>query len=64
MKVYNIYSKRQKKLRGEFPDVYQYQDVPSQLRVQIFHIISDAMGNHGNQETLRMYKFIHDTLYG
>ncbi|MFN6529955.1 STM4504/CBY_0614 family protein [Nostoc sp. ChiSLP03a] len=62
MKVYDIYSKRHKILMGEVPDVYQYEDIPTPLRVQIVHIMSDALGEQENQETLNMYKFIHDTL--
>ncbi len=38
MAVYEIYSKRQKRLRGEFNDVYQYEDIPSKLRVQVCKI--------------------------
>jgi hypothetical protein len=59
---FNIYSKRQKRLMGEVSDIYQYEDIPTPLRVQIIHIISDALGEQENQETLNMYRFIHDTL--
>lgn len=38
MKIYELFSKRQKRLRGEVPDVYQYDDIPQELRVQIVHI--------------------------
>ncbi|MBN3942160.1 MAG: hypothetical protein V7L21_02565 [Nostoc sp.] len=62
MKVYDIYSKRQKILMGEVPDVYQYEDIPTPLRVQIVYIMSDALGKQENQETLDMYKLIHDIL--
>lgn len=47
---------------GEVPDVYQYEDIPTPLRVQIVHIMSDALGKQENQETLDMYKLIHDIL--
>lgn len=62
MKVYDIYSKRQKILMGKVPDVYQYENIPIPLRVQIVHIMSDALGEQENQETLDMYKLIHDIL--
>lgn len=62
MKVYDIYSKRQKRLMGEVPDVYQYVDIPQPLRVQIFFIMNDALGDHSNHETEESYQFIHDTL--
>ena len=39
--ITDIYSKRQKRLRGEFPDVYQYEDIPNELRNQIIFIFRD-----------------------
>ena len=44
MNVVDIYSKRQKRLRGEVPDVYQYDTISEQLRVQVVHIVKDALG--------------------
>lgn len=44
MAIFELYSKRQKKLRGEMPDVYQYDYLPTSLRVQIVHIIRDVIG--------------------
>ncbi|MBN3050852.1 hypothetical protein H4F45_05025 [Pectobacterium brasiliense] len=44
MAISNIYSKRQKKLRGEINDVYSYNEIPIKLRVQIVHIINDTIG--------------------
>lgn len=38
MKIYELFSKRQKRLRGEVPDVYQYETIPPELRVQVVHI--------------------------
>ena len=38
MKIYELFSKRQKRLRGEVTDVYQYEDIPQELRVQIVRI--------------------------
>ena len=51
MPIYDIFSKRQKRLRGEFPDVYQYETIPNELRVQVIHIWRDAFGApyRGNQ---------------
>ncbi|MDZ8025727.1 MAG: hypothetical protein RMX97_13710 [Nostoc sp. DedQUE11] len=63
MKVYDIYSKRQKRLMGEFPDVYQYDDIPKQLRIQIVHIMNDAIGAYSNhKETANIFQVIHDIL--
>jgi hypothetical protein len=44
MPVFDIFSKRQKRLRGEVPDVYQYEDFPQSLRIQVIQIITDAFG--------------------
>ena len=45
MPVYDLFSKRQKRLRGDVPDVYVYDDIPVSLRVQIVHIWSEAIGD-------------------
>ena len=45
MAIFDLFSKRQKKLRGEVPDVYTYDDIQSPLRVQIVHIWTDALGS-------------------
>ena len=45
MTIFNLFSKRQKALRGETPDVYSYDDLPQSLRVQIVYIMHDALGN-------------------
>src|ERR1022692_528927 len=44
MSVLDIFSKRQKKLRGDVPDVYTYDTIPQPLKVQIIHIWSDTLG--------------------
>ncbi len=44
MAIFELFSKRQRKLRGEILDVYQYEIIPIELRVQIIHIIKDALG--------------------
>ena len=62
MNVFDIYSKRQKRFMGEFPDVYQYENIPNSLRVQIVHIMNDALGDHRSQKTIEIFQFIHDTL--
>jgi len=65
MAIFNLYSKRRKKLRGEVPEVFTYNVIPSPLRVQIVHIIQDAVGINrglGNNYPKAAYKFIHETL--
>lgn len=67
MGVLDIFSKRQKKLRGEVPDVYSYDRIPEALKVQIIHIWNDALGNqrqyHNEYLGARMaYKYIVEAL--
>jgi hypothetical protein len=45
MGVLDIFSNRQKRLRGEVPDVYSYDTLPEALRVQIVHIWCDTLGS-------------------
>ena len=44
MGVFDIFSKRQKRQRGEYSDVYVYDVLPSALRSQIVMIIDGAIG--------------------
>jgi hypothetical protein len=62
--MYDLFSKRQKKLRGEVPDVYQYEDFPEAFRVQVVHIWRDAFGSRNayDSRTDEIYRTIHDTL--
>ncbi len=43
MAITNLFSKRQKQFRGEIFDVYFYDNLPQQLRVQIVHIWSEII---------------------
>lgn len=45
MPILDLFSKRQKLLRGEVPDVYLYDKVPRELRVQCVHIFGDLLGS-------------------
>ncbi len=65
MAIIDLYSKRQKRERGEVPDVYVYDDVPGRLRVQIVHIIRDALGDDRyslDSHTMAMYRTIRGLL--
>ena len=68
MKFYELFSKRQKRIRGEVPDVYQCETIPTKLRIQIIHIWSDVWGQveydyWGNSNNAyEVYRFIHKTL--
>ena len=44
MAIIDLFSKRQKALRKEVPDVYSYDKVPPTLRVQVVHILRDLFG--------------------
>lgn len=44
MAIYELYSKRQKRLRDGVPDVFQYTDFPESLRNQLLLIFSDVIG--------------------
>ena len=45
---YELFSKRQQRIRGEVPDVYQYETIPPELRVQVFYIWQDVWGEIRN----------------
>lgn len=70
MAIFDLFSKRQKAIRGDAPDVYTYDDLPDALRVQIVHIWSDTLGGDENYydqygcgpKVQEAYKFIVDTL--
>jgi hypothetical protein len=49
MAVFDLYSKRQKKERGEVPDVFAYDKIPEQLRTQIVLILRDVIGASTSQ---------------
>ncbi|WP_434120028.1 hypothetical protein [Pseudomonas fortuita] len=47
MSLVDIFSKRQKRLRGEISDVYQYDHLPEPLRIQIVHVMLEMLGKPG-----------------
>lgn len=67
MRIIELFSKRQAKLRGEVPDVFFYDKMPQELRVQIVHIFRDYLGNEtelrrGAGMVAGAYEFVVDTL--
>ncbi len=68
MTIFDLFSKRQKKLRGETPDVYVYNELPNPLRVQIVHIWRDTLGNkeqyddYDGSRVRQTYEFVVNTL--
>ncbi|HCQ0501674.1 TPA: hypothetical protein OGS09_004975, partial [Escherichia coli] len=63
MAIINIYSKRQRKIRGEVNDVYQYNNIPHALRVQIIKIITDSIGFPSSNERYTSYRNEADKVY-
>ena len=56
MPVHDLYSKRQKRLRGDIPDVYTYDAISDKLKTQIKYAISDFVDN------LYFYDTIYETI--
>ena len=67
MGIVDIFSKRQRLMRGEFPDVYQYDDLPIGFRRQFVFILGDVFTpkfepSHYTKLKLGCFKTIHDLL--
>jgi hypothetical protein len=64
MAILDLFSKRQRRLRGDGRDVYQYTSIPAPLRVQVIQIIRDALGSSGPycDEVNKTWQSIHDSL--
>ena len=45
MSVFDTFKKREQRKRGEMPDVYTYDKLSPQLRVQIIHLIKEGIGD-------------------
>jgi hypothetical protein len=45
MAISDIFSKRQKRLRGDVVDVFQYDEIPDRMRVQTVQICHEIIGN-------------------
>lgn len=63
MSIFDLYSKR-KKREASKADVYQYEDIPDTLRVQVVHIWRSAFGNPDeyNSPVPRIFGLFHDAL--
>ncbi len=67
MGIIDIFSKRQKRLRGEVPDVYSYDTITNPLRVQMIHIIIETIGRpaydgYSSSRIEGSYGFLHKSL--
>lgn len=47
MAVLDLFSKRKKRERGEYSDVYSYDEIPQTFRVQVVHMIKEAFAEKG-----------------
>lgn len=43
MAIVDLYSKRRKRKLGETPDIYNYDAIPSELKIQLIHIFEDSL---------------------
>ena len=57
MSIFDLYSKRRKREKGEVPDFYHYDDIPHALRVQVIHIWESALGNSHDDYQQRIPEF-------
>lgn len=64
MSIFELFSTREKKLRGEAPDIYQYEDIGQKFRAQVVHIVRDTIGIESNYNdiTNNTYSEIHKIL--
>lgn len=67
MSITEIYSKRINKDKGGSPDIYQYENISRQLKVQIIHIWDDSLGDeHQYLDSIylcrKAYEYIVNTL--
>lgn len=67
MRIVELFSKRQAKLRGEAPDIFVYDKMPQELRVQVIHVFRDYLGTEvevRREEGMvaAAYQFIVDAL--
>lgn len=53
MPVIDLYSKRQKRLRGEVSDVFVYDVFPDKFRVQLCYMIHELMGDYSRYANTR-----------
>ena len=61
MAIHDLYSKRQKRLRDEVPDVYIYDEFPIPFSVQVSYLLDETLGNQqeyysSNNQTSRTYR--------
>ena len=62
--IHDIYSKRQKRERGEAPDIYEYRNLPDSLRTNIVIIWREILGDHDSYQHVYEVKKRYERLVG
>lgn len=64
MAIFDIFSKREQRRSGKKPDVFEYDSIPKELRVQIVHVLSDLVGEYNVYQSPAqgVYRSVHDAL--
>jgi len=64
MAIFDLFSKRQKRKNGDVPEIYTFNEIPKNLRIQINHIWDDAIGTdvYGEYIEEKTYDDIHKIL--
>lgn len=67
MQITNLFSRRQQTLRGEVPEIFMYDTLPQELRVQLVHIFRDYLGSEDDEHkhgirSPSAFKYIVNTL--
>lgn len=63
MAAIELYSRRQKRLRGEINDVYQYKEFTKKFRTQVIFILKSTVGTGVDYtNVLEFYEYVYDTI--
>lgn len=68
MGIFELFSVRQKRLRGEIPDVYSYDKLPQTLKIQIAHMLKEIFITQAHGQSYigeyeeELLEFIRDAL--
>jgi Domain of unknown function (DUF7014)/AbiJ N-terminal domain 4 len=60
--ITDLFSKRQRRARGEVTDVYQYENLPEEFRAQVVHILKDLFGDPNRDASDAAFRVVHDAL--
>lgn len=65
--ITDLFFKRAKKERGELPDIYQYDELPKKLKIQIVHIWKGSIGEdysniYNSSANIKYYENVYNIL--